>query len=72
MAIQTKQNRTPKGARLEVLIEIDQDIWDEQRAKGYTDEDLTKAIAKSITFEDCGSPTPPVFDIESVTLLNYY
>jgi hypothetical protein len=65
----------PNGAKLEILILIDQDKWNELKAQGYSDTDLQKAIEKSITFRDTVGgliPTPPVFDIESATLLKYY
>jgi hypothetical protein len=71
----TNKEPAPDGAKLEVTILIDKDRWDELVEQGYSDRDLQKAIEKSITFTDTVSgliPTPPVFDIESVTLLKYY
>jgi len=71
----TNKETAPNGAKLEVLILIDQDKWDELVEQGYSDRDIHKAIEKSITFTKTVSgliPTPPVFDIESVALLKYY
>ena len=71
----TNKEPAPSGAKLEVLILIDQDKWDELVEQGYSEVDIQKAIEKSITFRDTVSgliPTPPVFDIESATLLKYY
>jgi hypothetical protein len=71
----TNKEPTPNGAKLEVLILIDQDKWDELVEDGYSDKEIQKAIEKSITFTNTVSgiiPTPPVFDIESATLLKYY
>ncbi len=75
MATQTAINKPPNGAKLEVVILIDQDKWAELKAQGCTDRDIEKAIEKSITFTKTVSgviPSPPVFDIESATLLKYY
>ena len=61
---------TPKAARLEVVVAIDPDVWDEYVAKGYSLDDMKELIKKSVTIA-----TPdlrgPVTDIESVQL-NYW
>ena len=69
------QATAPKGARLEVIILIDQDKYDNLKSQGYSDKQIQKSIEKSITLTSTVSgiiPTPPVFDIESVTLQKYY
>lgn len=71
----TNKEPAPNGAKLEVTILIDQDKWNELAEQGYSDVDLQKAIELSITFKDSVFgiiPSPPVFDVESVTLLKYY
>ncbi len=70
-----ERESTPSGAKLEVTVLIDQDKWDELRAQGYSDKDLQKAVEKSITIKDTVGglvASPPVLDIDSVTLLKYY
>ncbi len=70
-----ERESTPNGAKLEVTVLIDQDKWEELRAQGYSDKDLQKAIEKSITVKDTvggAIVSPPVLDIDSVTLLKYY
>jgi len=71
----TNKEPAPNGAKLEVIILIDQDKWNELVEQGYSEVDIQKAIEKSITFTNTVSgviPTPPVFDIMSATLLKYY
>jgi len=71
----TNKEPAPSGAKLEVLILIDQDKWDELVEQGYSEVDIERAIEKSITFTNTVSgliPTPPVFDIMSATLLKRY
>jgi hypothetical protein len=65
----------PNGAKLEVIIAIDGDKWNELIAQGYSDADLEKAIEKSITFKDTVSgaiTSPPVLDVLSADLIKYY
>jgi hypothetical protein len=64
---------TPNKAKLEIKIQIDTDIYSELRAKGYTQHEVSEAIEKSITFKwQWGNFTPPIHDIEEVTLVKYY
>lgn len=78
MSSQTAINNyesAPNGAKLEVIILIDRNKWNELVEQGYSDKDIQKAIEKSVTFTNTISgliPTPPVFDIESASLLKYY
>ncbi len=67
----TNKEPTPNGAKLEVTILIDQDMWDELVSQGYSEHDLHKMIEKSICLDRIGEPHLPVFDIEDVTLLRY-
>lgn len=74
MATETKI-KAPAGAKLEVTVLIDQDLWDELKEQGCSDADIKKSIEKSITFTDTvhgNITTPPVFYVESATLQKYY
>jgi hypothetical protein len=65
----------PNGAKLEVMLTIDGDKWNELIAQGYSDADLQKSIEKSITFKDTISgaiASPPVIDVISADLRKYY
>jgi hypothetical protein len=65
----------PNGAKLEVVITIDGDKWNELIKQGYSESDLQKAIEKSITFTDTVSgliASPPVMDVLSADLIKYY
>lgn len=63
---------TPYSARLEVIVQIDSDKWEELEKKGYSDIDIQHLIEKSITFKPIADTGAPIADIESVSLRKYY
>ena len=75
MTVKTAVSKAPGGAKLEVLITIDQDQWGELKSQGYSDEDIQKAIENSIILTDIVGGEivrPPVLDVVGTTLLKYY
>lgn len=75
MVTQTKKSTAPNGAKLEAVILIDRDKWDDLKAQGFDDKAIQEAIEKSITFSKSTAgiiATPPILDIDTVTLQKYY
>ena len=65
----------PNGVKLEVTALIDRDLWADLKKQGYSDDEISKSIEKSITLRDIVSGAvsrPPVFDMMEVNLLKYY
>lgn len=70
-----KTIEAPSGVKLEVTALIDQDMWEELKAKGWTADDMGEAIKKSITFKSIVGDSlsqVPLHDIMKVELLKYY
>lgn len=69
------KDTTPVAAKLEVHILIDTDIYEDLESNGYSDADIQKAIEQSISLKSTiggAIVTPPVLDVQSVTLQKYY
>ena len=62
---------TINGAKLTVIVQIDNDKIQELKAQGYSDKEIENAVKRSITLTDINM-RQPVFDIESVELVKYY
>jgi hypothetical protein len=65
----------PSGVKLEVTLLIDQDLWQEIEAEGWSDQDIAKVMKQAVTVNHGirgALPRVPVNDIMEVNLIKYY
>ncbi len=64
-------NRNAEYADLTLTIEINQNVWNDLNAKGYSDVDIQKELEKRLMYGIARIDCPLMFDVDEIKVRRF-